>query len=406
MIFQRSTDAPFPCTNSLDFTPSMVTRILLYLVASLVVLEAHAYHIRIHPVSMAKMTLEDISKTLISSNKHLFEKDVNSSSTATDIELASSDRRDRYNVIPSITNTVDSDSNYLDAVWNWARGVSGNVAKSLLPFPLHTSTYLNGYVYVGRSTDPSDSYDPNIAGDVVMDSSLTSSLSWDIWPNSASIDFYLDFPIDKQNGGCVQTTLKEAAIRFEEATNGCIRFKEAKIKTPTTLRVTANDAEGCFATLGHRSSGSDNVLNLGIGCRNVGTVMHLLGHVLGMAHEDQRPDAEKYIRVVPDSVDVLGMSASANVDPMNTTKYHWAFNSLNTTASRWGTIIQNHPYEYGSLMHNSRFAYSVDIGHEETLTGLTSPQFDDLIGNRGYLTERYVKYFPIETNSTLGMLEF
>lgn len=339
------------------------------------------------PSAVAKMSLDEITKTLMDSNRELFVRRRNDSSTTSVSTLAASDRIDRYSVLPSITNVVSSNDDYLDGIWNWARGVADTV-RAMLPYPLYTSTYLNAYVYIGRETNPSDSYDPNLVGDIVMSSNWTmnSVPTWNIWPNGTQIGYYFDFTQDVPRGPCIQSIFREAAIRFEEATNGCIRFIETSARTDDVLVVTANSQTGCFTSLGHVH---DNLLNIGTGCINVGTVMHLLGHVLGMAHEDQRPDSREYVKVVDDSIDVLGMSPSSAIDPVNTTKYQFTFTALSGTNTAWETVSKTYPYEFGSLMHNSKFIYSVDIENEPTLTGKYSPQYDDLIGNRGYLTERY-----------------
>jgi hypothetical protein len=116
--------------------------------------------------------------------------------------------------------------------------------------------------------------------------------------------------------------------------------------------------------------------------------MHLLGHVLGMAHEDQRPDAEQYVAVIPENIDVYGMSSSSDIDPTTAAKYQFFFTPLNGTKTEWEKQIVSLPYEYGSLMHNSKNVYAVDIARALTITGRSSNVFDDLMGNRGYLTER------------------
>ena len=332
-----------------------------------------------HVSAFAKMSMDQITQALVNSNVALFRKNTNT--TSSDIELASLDRNDRYSVLPSITDTVNTNSDYLDSIWNWARGV-GQTGHKMLSYPLHTSVYLNIYAYNGRLTDPSDSYDTNVAGDIVMGGS-----TWEIWPDGTRVEFYFDFASDIPSSGCIRSSFLEAAARFTEATGDCIAFVETNVKLPTSLLVTTSDMQGCFSSLGYQGT-SNNVLNLGIGCRNVGTIMHLMGHVLGMAHENQRPDAMDHIKVNIDSIDVLGMSSSSMIDPILTTKYAFVFKPLSGTNTKWETISLKYPYEYGSLMHNSKSAYSVDVATELTITGKISTQFDDLMGNRGYLTER------------------
>jgi hypothetical protein len=240
---------------------------------------------------------------------------------------------------------------------------------------------LNEYVYQ-RAVDPSDSTKPNVAGDIVVDSSWDPDypISWSLWNTSQPIPVYWE-----SENACLSAIINEAMIRFQEVTNSCIQFVQVKSIALGVVQVSSYN-DGCYATLGYRKE--SNILNLGQGCLNVGTAMHLLGHVLGMAHEDQRPDASKYVTVNPQNIDVYGMSSSSDVDPSTTAKFRYFFTPLNGTETQWETQIARFPYEYGSLMHNSKSVYAVDISSDRTISSIASAAFDDLMGNRGYLTQR------------------
>ena len=117
--------------------------------------------------------------------------------------------------------------------------------------------------------------------------------------------------------------------------------------------------------------------------------MHLLGHVLGMAHEEQRPDAGDYVSVMSTNIDVYGMSPSSSVDPTKTPKFQYVFTPLNGTGSAWEREVMRLPYEYGSLMHDSMFRYSFSLGNNATLKAVhQGVDYADLLGNRGYFTSR------------------
>jgi hypothetical protein len=105
-----------------------------------------------------------------------------------------------------------------------------------------------------------------------------------------------------------------------------------------------------------------------------------------MAHIDQRPDAASFVTVNATNVNVYGMSASAMVDPSGSPKFGLVFAPLNGTNTKWEKIIEYFPYEYGSLMHNSQYRYSV--GDDPTITLVAANTFEPLLGNRGYITEQ------------------
>lgn len=327
---------------------------------------------------IAAMSIDELTQRLVASNQELFDVPTQNS---TDADISSMDRQDRNVNLPRAINITSSNQDYLDELWNWVKGDPGGMTRGYLPYILHTTRYLNEYVY-RRTADPSDSTNPNVAGDIIVDPSWEPNypISWSIWNTSQPILVYFD-----SNNTCLKAILNEAMMRFQEVTNSCIQFAQASTNSKGVLQVTSYN-NGCYATLGQRDEG--NILNLGSGCQNVGTVMHLLGHVLGMAHEDQRPDAEQYVTVIPENIDVYGMSSSSNIDPTTAAKYKYFFTPLNGTKTDWEKQIVSLPYEYGSLMHNSKNVYAVDIARALTITGRSSTVFDDLMGNRGYLTER------------------
>ena len=329
---------------------------------------------------IATMSLGDLAQTLVSTNQGLFNTPP-PPALSRDAELANADRRYRDFELPAKLGVVRSDEEYLDKLWNWMKGAVGYSVDSYLPYPLHSSNYLNNYVY-GRSFDASDSRDPNIAGDILIDPTWAADRPpyWNLWSDGSSIPYYIS-----SKDTCVRAIVKEAMLRFQEATSSCIVFTEVQSARPDVLTVSSEGRE-CYASLGFVKG--SNVLNLGIGCRNVGTAMHLLGHALGMAHEDQRSNARDFVTVYPSNIDVYGMSSSSNLDPTTTSKYKFVFKTLNDTKTKWEKVIQTQPYEYGSLMHNSRSVYSVNSATDLTLKGAKGPQFEDLMGQRGIITER------------------
>jgi hypothetical protein len=348
---------------------------------------------KVPPISVSDMSLEDVTSTLLVGNEDLF-----SGSDTTDpvAALSHSDRIERHKDIPDMVRIGKPAEDYFTNLWKWIKDIAGLGPVPFLPYPLYTVDYLNGAVYK-RVSDPSDSQDPTLAGDIIIqpDWSKMSVPSWNVWPQPGNITYVFE-SMGSMNQTCSRIAFHEALERIRESSGNCFGFTEIPSPSNTTgqeklnpLRVIIDSSPRCFASLGYNSVQGGNILNVGAGCANVGTIMHLLGHVLGMAHEEQRPDAGDYVSVMNTNIDVYGMSPSSSVDPTKTPKFQYVFTPLNGTGSAWEREVTRLPYEYGSLMQNSMFRYSFSLGNNATLKAVhQGVDYADLLGNRGYFTSR------------------
>lgn len=112
--------------------------------------------------------------------------------------------------------------------------------------------------------------------------------------------------------------------------------------------------EGCASWVGRR--GGEQEIWVGPSC-NKGSVMHEIGHVLGLEHEHTRPDRDQYITV--------------HWDNITTEKRH----NFDIATSR-AVPIGN--YDYGSIMHYGPRNFA--IGNALTITPLNSTRIT--IGQR------------------------
>lgn len=110
----------------------------------------------------------------------------------------------------------------------------------------------------------------------------------------------------------------------------------ARTSEPTYVGVTRDD-DGCYSKVGMGTSGAQT-LNLGVGCWRQGTIAHELGHTLGMIHEHQRADRDTYVTI-----------NLANVEEGT------EGNFTRVITSRLWT-----PYDFGSVMHYGRLAFSTN----------------------------------------------
>ncbi|XP_035508673.1 high choriolytic enzyme 1-like [Morone saxatilis] len=98
---------------------------------------------------------------------------------------------------------------------------------------------------------------------------------------------------------------------------------------------------GCFSALG--KTGGGQVLSLNRqGCLYHGIIQHEINHALGFQHEHIRSDRDNYVRINWE-----------NIDPqMAYNFYKQATNNLNT------------PYDYSSIMHYGKTAFSIQLGRD------------------------------------------
>ncbi len=102
------------------------------------------------------------------------------------------------------------------------------------------------------------------------------------------------------------------------------------------------DRLGCWSYVGMR--GGMQPISLGRECE-VGSVIHEIGHAVGLWHEQSREDRDLYVRINWDNIQP-GMKAQ--------------FNQRITDGDDYG------PYDYGSIMHYPSWAFSRN--GEDTIT--------------------------------------
>ncbi|XP_022342446.2 tolloid-like protein 1 [Crassostrea virginica] len=114
----------------------------------------------------------------------------------------------------------------------------------------------------------------------------------------------------------------------------CIRFVP---RTTEKDYVTFRQLNGCFSNIG-RQGGEQNV-SLASDCLKKGTAIHELMHAVGFFHEQNRPDRDSWVRVI-----------HTNIEPDKTDNFEklrsWEVNTLGIR------------YDYGSVMHYSKTAFS------------------------------------------------
>jgi len=145
-------------------------------------------------------------------------------------------------------------------------------------------------------------------------------------------------------GGVIPFVINEDAMSHRDSivaamdtitSMSCIRFKEASDSTKAYLRFQGS-GKGCWSYLGYL--GRPQPLNLGKECGAVGTIMHELGHALGLVNEQARADRDEYIQI-----DVR------NVRDGQREEFALKAQNRNTKLS---------PYDYASVMHAGAYAFT------------------------------------------------
>ncbi|GAA6112078.1 hatching enzyme 1.2-like [Tachysurus ichikawai] len=151
-----------------------------------------------------------------------------------------------------------------------------------------------------------------------------------------------------------RTVISNAMASFHNKT--CIRFVP-RTNQPDYLSIESQD--GCFSDVGR--TGGAQVLSLSrSGCVYYGIAEHELNHALGFYHEHSRSDRDSYVTINWENIDP---SSQSSFKLRNT-------NNLNTT------------YDYSSVMHYGRTAFS--INDLDTITPIPDPSVE--IGQRQELS--------------------
>ncbi|XP_046696394.1 high choriolytic enzyme 1-like isoform X2 [Silurus meridionalis] len=151
-----------------------------------------------------------------------------------------------------------------------------------------------------------------------------------MWIRSADMMVYVPYVISSQYSPPEIDVIQRAMDSFQKST--CIRFVPRR-KEVNFIHIISD--KGCYSYVGRINGKQVLSLNRN-GCVYHKVIQHELLHALGFHHEQCRSDRDKHVRILLQNIKNDGINNFVKV----------ATNNLNT------------PYDYNSIMHYSRYAFS------------------------------------------------
>ncbi|XP_036420179.1 high choriolytic enzyme 1-like [Colossoma macropomum] len=192
-----------------------------------------------------------------------------------------------------------------------------------------------------------------VEGDIVLPrtrNALVCPSNNCFWKKSSTGLVQVPFTVSSDFSSSDRSVIAGAMATFHSKT--CIRFV---LRTTETDYLSIENRDGCYSPVGR--SGGKQVVSLNRnGCVYHGIVQHELNHALGFYHEQTRSDRDRYVRI---NWENISPAMQYNFNKENT-------NNLNT------------PYDYSSVMHYGKTAFS--INGRDTITPI--PDASVQIGQR------------------------
>ncbi|XP_011492314.2 high choriolytic enzyme 1-like [Oryzias latipes] len=186
-----------------------------------------------------------------------------------------------------------------------------------------------------------------LEGDLVAPTNRNAMKCWSsscFWKKASNGLVVIPYVISSEYSGGEVATIEGAMRAFNGKT--CIRFVR---RTNEYDFISVVSKTGCYSELGRKGGLQELSINRG-GCMYSGIIQHELNHALGFQHEQTRSDRDSYVRINWENI----IPASAyNFNKHDT-------NNLNT------------PYDYSSIMHYGRDAFSIAYGRD-SITPIPNP---------------------------------
>ncbi|KAG7236937.1 hypothetical protein INR49_032979 [Caranx melampygus] len=174
-----------------------------------------------------------------------------------------------------------------------------------------------------------------LEGDLLAPRTRNAMVCWSqscLWRKASNGYVTIPFTISGEFSGWEKQKIDYAMKSYHSRT--CIRFVPRQNEYDY---ISIENRAGCFSALGRE--GGRQVLSLNRqGCLYHGIIQHEINHALGFQHEQTRSDRDQYVRINWENIN----------QQMAYNFYKQTTNNLNT------------PYDYSSIMHYGRTAFSIN----------------------------------------------
>ncbi|XP_069389648.1 high choriolytic enzyme 1-like [Paralichthys olivaceus] len=193
-----------------------------------------------------------------------------------------------------------------------------------------------------------------LEGDLLAPRTRNAMMCWSQscqWKKASNGQVMIPFTVSREFTSWERQKIDRAMKAFHSRT--CIRFVPRQNQYDY---ISIENKVGCFSSLGR--VGGRQVLSLNRqGCVYHGIIQHEINHALGFQHEQTRSDRDNYVRI-----------NWGNINQRMAYNFHkQATNNLNT------------PYDYSSIMHYGKTAFSIQYGRD-SITPIPNPNVQ--IGQR------------------------
>lgn len=181
----------------------------------------------------------------------------------------------------------------------------------------------------------------------------------DLWTGGI-IRYSFDSSISPRLQGLIEAAMTE----WQDTT--CLLFVQRNDEDNYIKFVSRPNKEYCTCdSVGMR--GGEQVIELGYSCQSKGELLHTLGHVIGLWHEQARPDRDRYVQILSDNIEI---GQETNFDKRE----------------EFSIDYQGREYDFESIMHLSAVAYSKD--GTETMRLLEKyEEAEPMLGQRARLSD-------------------
>ncbi|KAM4736561.1 meprin A subunit beta-like [Anableps anableps] len=176
---------------------------------------------------------------------------------------------------------------------------------------------------------------------------------------TSPVPYVLDKDLDLKARGVILRALEQFRVK------SCIDFKP---RDSEDYYLNIVKLDGCRSNVGRQFINGQN-LSIGPKCAFIGIVEHEILHALGFYHEQSRYDRDNHVRIISNNI-VAGME----------------YNFRNIASQ--GSTTHGTPYDYMSVMHYSKNAFS--NGNGPTIITI-DPKFQDVIGQKLEMSPRDVQ---------------